>query len=99
MRQIDSTDARGLQRRIELPDDASDDEINAGILVGPPDLSPLDLPPDLEVRLNAELWNRGLFTYADVLRKRNELLAAWQAVLRVDVTRLMALYAGSNGYH
>ena len=99
MRQLDLTDARGIQRRIELPAEAEDEESALGILVGPPDLSPLGLPPEMEVRLNAELWKRGLLTLLDVQRKRGELAAAWQAVLKVDAARIMALYAGENGYH
>lgn len=99
MRTIDHTDSRGLMRRMELPDDAEDEELEIGILIGPPDLSSLDLPPELEQRLNAELWNRGLLTYAQVMKHPNELIAVWQAALRVDAMKLMSVFAGENGYH
>lgn len=99
MRTIDYRDVRGLMRRVELPDEADDDEVENGILVGPPDLFPLGLPPDLELRLNAELWRRGILTYADVMKRPNELIGIWQAALGVDAMKLMAVFAGEQGYH
>jgi hypothetical protein len=63
-----------------------------GIPVGPPDLSSLDLPLDVEVRLNNQLFQRGLLTLADVRRHTGDVAAAIQATLRIDVASVTALY-------
>lgn len=99
MRTIDYHDSRGCMHRVELPDEADDDEVTNGILIGPPDLSALNLPLELELRLNTELWNRKLLTYADVMRHKGELIAVWQAALQVDAMKLMSVFAGDQGYH
>ena len=96
MRTLDYTDRLGFVLRVQLPDDASDEDAELGIPLGPPSLEPLDLPIELERRLHAELVRRGLFTYNDVLRHKGELIAAWQTALTVDAMRLMSLYAGDG---
>ncbi len=96
MRPLNYTDPAGYTRRVLLPDNAPDSDAALGVVLGPPDLEPLGLPIGLERRLNAELVNRGLFTYNDVLKHPGELKAAWQTALGVDTSRLMSLYAGDG---
>lgn len=96
MRTVDYTDPAGYTRRVLLPNDASDNDAALGVPLGPPDLEPLGLPIPLERRLHAELVNRGLWTYNDVLKHKQSLFAAWQAALGVDAMRLMSLYAGDG---
>lgn len=92
MRELVHTSIDGHKYKVLIPDDAPDDHSEFGVLVGPPDLSDLNLPLELEVRLNNALFNRGLLTKQDVRRRRLELVAAWQSVLSVDANRLMELY-------
>lgn len=96
MRTLDYTDPAGRLRRVQLPDSAGDEEVELGIPVGPPDLEPLGLPEPLAVRLNNELHRRGLFAQRDVLARKGELIAAWQAALKVDAMELARLYAGET---
>lgn len=94
MREICYTDSRGCKFQVLIPDDAPDEHAVFGIRVGPPDLSELNLPLDIEVRLNNQLYARKMITRSDVRRRRGELIAVWQSVLQVDVTVLHNLYEG-----
>lgn len=94
MRSVKFEDSRGRWSVRELPDDAPEEHASYGIVVGPPDLSPLNLPEEVETRLNNELFHRGIITVADVNGRRRELRTAIEAALRLDVETLHALYAG-----
>lgn len=94
MRTLDYTDALGRHWRVQLPDDAGDDEVDLGVPVGPPDLEPLGLPEPLAIRLHNELWHRGILTKRDAQARSTELIAAWQAALKVDAMTLARLFAG-----
>jgi hypothetical protein len=63
-----------------------------GIPVGPPNLSELGLPENIERALSIELFNRGLITRDDVRRRPQEVLAALQAALKINATKIMNLY-------
>jgi hypothetical protein len=94
MKQVKYTDLIGRVFLVELPDNAPEEHAEMGAIVGPPDLSGLGLPLEMEVRLNNSLYARGLFTSRDIRRKRGELLAVWQSVLQTDVVKLANLYEG-----
>lgn len=94
LRNICYTDSRGCKFQVLIPDDAPDEHASFGIRVGPPDLTELNLPEKLEVRLNNQLYDRKMLTKADVRRRRGELIAVWQSVLQVDATVLHNLYEG-----
>lgn len=79
---------------VELPDHAPDSDAHLGILVGPPYLESLNLSDAVRVRLNNELYARGLFTKNDVKSRTSEVFAALQAAFKVDVARLLNLYEG-----
>ncbi len=69
-----------------------EDEAHMGIPLGPPDLSSLGLPLEVEVRLHNQLFNRGLFTLRDVRRGPRDIFAAIQAAYRADVAAVTGLY-------
>lgn len=92
MREVCFEDELGRKFARLIPDDAPDTHALFGITVGPPDLSGLNLPTPLEVRLNNILYARRLLTRSDVRRRKQELFACWQAALQVDVTTLNNLY-------
>lgn len=92
MRHIERTDAQGRKFLVALPDNAPDSHAQYGVVIGPPDLSELKLPMQMEVRLNNALFARKLFTRIDVRRRKQELLAVWQSVLQADVQTLASVY-------
>ncbi len=96
MRIIDYIDDDGYKRRVSLPDDAPDTHANMGILVGPPNLAPLDLPPQHDLALNNELFDRGLLTAEDVQGRQEELSAALKRVLKLDILILQQLFKENN---
>lgn len=95
MRSIEYKDELGRKFLVGVPDDAPDEHARYGLIIGPPDLSDLKLPLDMEVRLNNALYARKLLTRADVRRRKQELLAVWQSVLQVDAGLLAAVYEPS----
>ena len=69
-----------------------EDEAAMGIPLGPPDLTPLGLPLEVEIRLHNQLYRRGLFTLRDVRRRGPEVFAALQAAYHTDVAAVTGLY-------
>ena len=67
-------------------------DAHMGIPLGPPDLSPLELPLAVEVRLHNQLFSRGLFSLRDVRRAPRDIFAAIQAAYRADVAAVTGLY-------
>ncbi len=69
-----------------------EEEASMGIPIGPPDLSPLGLPPAQEVRLHNQLFNRGILTSKDLRGRGKDVFAAIQSALQVDVAAVTGLY-------
>ena len=89
-------DSDGRKKIVLLPDDTGEENAEMGIPLGPPSLAELDLPPELEVRLNNELVNRGIITAVDALKNRAEISLAIQSVLKLDVNRIIQMYTGPD---
>jgi hypothetical protein len=94
MRQILHKETSGIQYYVNVPDSAPDEHSSYGIRVGPPDLSGLKLPVEIEVALNNALVARRLITLNDVRARPQEVFAALQTALKVDTTVIMNLYKG-----
>ena len=92
MRNVVYTDVEGRLFRVLLPEDSPDEHVIYGITVGPPDLSSMNLPLALEVRLNNQLLHRGLFTKEDLRKNRHHLIGAIQSALSLDVQKLEEIY-------
>jgi hypothetical protein len=86
----DYEDPEGFWWRVRVPEDALD--LSMGIPVGPPDLTPLGLPPDLQRTLHNQLHARGLFTHRDLRGRMIEIRAALQATYKTDAQAVTALY-------
>jgi hypothetical protein len=69
-----------------------EDEAQFGIELGPPDVSGLELPEAILIKLHNELFNRGLITWLDVRQRPQEVQAALQAALKIDTGAIMSLY-------
>lgn len=65
-----------------------------GVIKGPQPLDNLGLDQDTMVRLHNELHARGLITHRDAMRRPQEVLAAIQQALKVNVQRVQNAYLG-----
>jgi hypothetical protein len=92
MRDITVTDTVGRKTIFSIPDDAPDWHGPMGLRKGPPDISKLDLPIGVSVRINNQLYSRGIITEADAKRNPNEITLAVQAAFRVDAMSILELY-------
>lgn len=90
LKEADYKDSSGRMFRVLVEE--GEEDLSQGIIVGPPFLTELQLPRNLEVRLHNELFVRGLFTMRDVLRKGNEVDAALRSALRLDVQTIIGVY-------
>lgn len=92
MREVVYTDAQGRKFKVLIPDSADDSHAKYGIIVGPPELTSLKLDLDTEVRLNNQLFARGIFDLKGAQRNRQEIFAALQAAFALDTDRIVNLY-------
>jgi hypothetical protein len=87
---VDYEDSDGYRWLVRVPEGCED--ASMGIPIGPPDLTALGLPPDIQRRLHNQLHSRGLLTKRDLNGKMREVVAAVQATYRVDAQAVTALY-------
>jgi hypothetical protein len=83
-----------LERKtvVQVPEGTPESKYGQGIIVGPPDLSGLDLPEEVTTRLHNELYHRGIIRRGDAKARRPEIQAALQSALRVDVELIVTIY-------
>lgn len=86
------SDAAGRMTVRVVPDGAHERTWAAGVVLGPPDLSVLQLPEEVTTRLHNELFNRQIIRRSDARRARAEVVAALMAALRVDADRIIQAY-------
>lgn len=91
LKEVSYRDSEGRNWKVLLPENVSEAEASRGIPVGPPSLAPLKLPLDVEVRLHNELYARQLFIQEDYQNRRQHVMGALMAALRLDVQRLVDL--------
>ena len=96
LRQVTFVDARGRKWARLLPLPAPDSDAEWGIPIGPPPLTSLGLPGEVEVALHNQLFERGILTERDAKRGRLEIESALRAALRVDAGRVFDLYRGQE---
>ena len=90
--QVEYEDEEHLWRVVLVPESSDESTYHMGIEVGPPDLSSLDLPMPVKVRLHNELFRRRLLTRADLRGRGMEVFAAVQAAYKADAAAVTALY-------
>lgn len=96
LKRVDYTDQDGRKKAVYLPEDALEEDPASGIPIGPPPLAALELPLEIEVRLNNELYHRNILTGLDALKHRDEIGRALQAALRADLDRVLTMYLGED---
>jgi hypothetical protein len=87
----------GRKYKVLLPEGAPASHASRGVRLGPPDLSRLELPPALLVRLHNELFARNLFSYRDVKANMNEVVSAVTHTMKVDAQTIAAIYYDNEG--
>lgn len=92
MREVKYEDAQGRLWLVRLPDHAPDSDAAMGIIVGPPPMDGLGLPEEIAIRLHNQLYHRGLFTIRDAERRRQEVVGALQATLKIGAQHILAAY-------
>ena len=97
MRALNYTNDNGRTYRVNLPDDAPDEDAPMGIPVGPPDVVDyLGLPEPLATRLHNLLHEKELWDVAALRKRPQALMSIWQAALKMDVNRLHQAFIESE---
>lgn len=96
LRAIEYIDHDGRLWARGLPDDVPDSQAKVGVPLGPPPLTSLGLPKQIEIRLHNQLYNRHILTERDARTRFNEVRAALQAALGVDAAAILAVYSGTG---
>ncbi len=92
MRRAFYTDEDGRHWAVELPDGSPDSDAPMGLPLGPPSLTLLGLPKEVEIRLHNALFDRQLFTREDIRLKRQAVFGAVQAAFKVDTEKVVQAY-------
>lgn len=67
------TDTKGFMWAVDVPEGTSPEQYKAGVRLGPPDLSRLNLGKDQWLALNTLLVEHGLYNAPQLMGKRLEL--------------------------
>lgn len=93
------TDSQGWREFRKVPSDLHPSEYNRGILLGPPDLSELNLSEEDTLALSNALVDAGYMNYKSLAGKRRDLLRIAQSILGISEKeaavlrlKLIALY-------
>ncbi len=93
MRAVPWTDETGRKFLMEIPDAASDEQAQMGIVLGPLcDLEPLNLPEEIAVRLHNALYDRGVFTAHDARRRTSDVAAAVRLAFNSEVRAVVSAF-------
>lgn len=98
LREVVYHDPQGRRWLRGIPESQPDGAAINGVPLGPPPLSDLGLPLEVEVRLHNQLFDRHILTEKEARSRANEVFAALQSAMRVDLQRVLGIYAG-NGAH
>lgn len=92
MRSVAYQDSKGRWSLRSIPDDRPDEFAVHGMLVGPPEFDESVLNEEVSVRLTNELYHRGIHTYKQAVRSRDQIRAALMAALNIDVETILVAY-------
>lgn len=85
----------GRSYYVLVPD--AETNVARGIVTGPPDLSELNLPPDVEATLHQELFGRGIKNKRIAVKRRQAIYEALQASFAVCVDKVVECYDANTG--
>lgn len=93
-REVTWIDDAGRRFRVLIPAGAPDEDADHGLILGPPDLRPLGLPVEIEVRLHNALEGRGIITARDAASRPEEIVRALLSSFKASAQSVQALYIG-----
>jgi hypothetical protein len=97
LKQVSYKDSDGRYKVVLLPDSEPEEFAELrGIPIGPPDLSELGLPTEMEIKLNNELYHRGIIDAKSAVKRRPEIVYALQATLKLDADKIIGVYLGRS---
>ena len=97
VRRVEYEDLEGKKYWSTIPADAPLKNARFGLLEGPPDLTHLNLPDKVRIKLHNALWQRGIFTTAQAKRSRMELISAMQEALELNPLMIVEAYQIGEG--
>jgi hypothetical protein len=97
VRRVEYEDLEGKKFWSTLPVDAPLKNARYGVLEGPPELTALNLPDEVRVRLHNALFKRNIFTTAQAKVSRLELISAMQEALELNPMMIVEAYQMSEG--
>lgn len=92
MRRLDVVDDYGRRLAVLLPEGLPDAAWRAGVPLGPPPLDSLQLPIEIEVAVNNQLFHRGIITARDAQKHPQEIHAAITSALKLTAQRIQSCY-------
>jgi uncharacterized membrane protein len=94
MKKVEYIDPRGRKYLVLVENNESDEMLQYGIKVGPPEdiVDELGLPEDKATELHNQLYNRKLWSMKEVNRNPKAIFAALQAVFRVNQQMIVNAY-------
>lgn len=96
---LEYEDLEGKKYWSTIPVNAPRKNARYGLLEGPPDLTHLNVPDDVRIRLHNALWKRGIFTTAHAKRSRLELISAMQEALDLNPIMIVEAYQVGEQQH
>jgi hypothetical protein len=87
-------DEFGRKWRVLIPKASPDSDAEHGLVLGPPDLKPLGLPTEVEIRLHNALEARNIISARDAADRPGEIVRALQAALKVSAQSIQGIYLG-----
>lgn len=95
LKRVYHQDNEGRKFIYMIPETAPESHAEMGVLLGPPSLEELDLPLQLEVKLNNALFARNIITPEDA--RNTELIRdAILGALKLDAQKIASLYRGET---
>lgn len=91
MMQVVYVDSLGRKSLVAVPQ-GGESHPERGIVLGPPDLSELGMTEEQTTALHNELFSRGILTYRDARRRRDEIMSSLMTALRVSAEQIMVSY-------
>lgn len=92
MREVTWKDEAGRIWVTLIPDNAPEADAPRGVPLGPPPLTELGLPLEVEVALHNMLVRHRVLTWEDAQTKLSKITAAVNASLRLSAQKVQAVY-------
>lgn len=86
---VEYKDTEGRLFKVQVPNGV---DPKFGVVIGPPFLDNLNLPHAIAVKLHNELYYRGLYTCNDIRNRRQDVMGAIQAAVKLTIEGVIESY-------